>query len=184
LAVFEQPLLILLFGTLLVVAMAVGFMQSQHRLAAWGLLAALLLVVTAFTIERLVVTPGEQVKRALRTLAGCLEANDTEGVMQWISPQSEALQQEVRSHLRRIHVRSISIKNNLTVTTGSERPISFAEARFNAVATLDVPGGASTPLTLPRFLVVRFRREAGQWKIRSYESFDPRGPHAGSGVTY
>jgi hypothetical protein len=184
LGVFEQPILILLFGSLLVAAAAAVFIQSRHRLAAWGLLAALLMVVGAIVTERLVVTPGEQVKAALRAIAGRLEANDADGVLDWIAPQSEPLRQEVRNLLRQVKVRSVSIKQNLTVTAGSQRPVTTAEARFNAVATLDSPGGSGAPITVPRFVVVRFQREAGQWKVRDYESFDPRGPHAGRGPAF
>jgi hypothetical protein len=171
--------MILFWGTLLVAVAAGVWVQTRDSRAWWGLLLAVGLVVIAVLVERWVVTPGEEVKATLRTIARRLEANDVQGVLPYISPQSEPLRQEVRGYLRRVKVESISIKPNLTVTVGPQRPARSAEARFNAVATLEGPANFGGRFTVPRFMVVRFRREGEGWRVTDYESYDPRGPQAG-----
>ncbi len=177
-ALFEQPLLILFFGTLLVAVTAVIWVQTRHRRALIGLGVATLMVLGLLGLERWVVTPAEQVKSTLRTIARRLEANDVAGVMEYISPQSEALRHEVQARMRQIKVKKISIKRNLKVTVRSGQGGASAEARFNAVATVDGPRSFGGTFTVPRFVVVRFRREGERWRVKDYESFDPRGESA------
>jgi hypothetical protein len=173
--VFEQPLMILFFAALAVGAAAIAFVQTQHRYAFWSLIVAVVVSALLLLAERMIVTPGEQVRLALRTVAARLEANDINGVLDGISPQAEAMRNEVRTRMRQFKVLSVSIKPNLKVTVGPQRPPRTAEARFNAVATLNVPGGGQSPWTIPRRLVVRFRREGEAWQITEYESYDPIG---------
>jgi hypothetical protein len=182
-SLLEQPLIILVAGSLLVAVAAAMWVQTRHRLAAIALLVAIGGTVAALVLERLVVTSGEEVEATLHALAERLEANDVDGVLRYISPQHEALRQEARSYLRRIRVKSISIKSNLQVTTAPGRPVRSAVARFNAVAAIEGPAnwGGGAELTVPRLLVVRFRRGDDRWLVTDYESFDPRGEQAGRG---
>jgi hypothetical protein len=184
LGLLEQPLTILFWGSLWVAVAAATWVQTRHRLAAVALALAILSVLVMLGIERMVVTPAEEVESTLQTIARRLEANDVEGVLQYLSPTAESLRDEVRSYLRRVRVKTISIKSNLRVTTSSSRrPVRSAKARFNAVATLDGPAnwGGDASLTVPRLLVVRFRLEEAGWRVTDYESFDPRGEPSGRG---
>ena len=80
-------------------------------------------------------------------------------------------------------MKKISIKPNLKVNLGRPTPASSAEARFNVVATLEGPRDLGGTFTVPRFVIVRFRREADGWRVKDYESFDPRGePPGGDGL--
>jgi hypothetical protein len=182
LVLFEQPLWILFFGTLWVAIAAVVWVQTRHPRALVALVVAVVAVAAALVVERLVVTPREQVAATLRTIARRLEANDAAGVLELVSPQSEDLRREIQTRMRQLTVKQVSIKPNLKVTLGTQRPATSAEARFNAVATLEDPQQLGGTFTVPRFLVVRFRREDDGWRVRDYESFDPRGEQAGRGM--
>jgi hypothetical protein len=173
---FEQPLIVLFVGAIFVAVAAVFWVQTQQPRALAALAFSVLALAGALAIEYMVVTPAEEVEQVLADVALALEANDPERVASYLASSAEELRQEVRSRLRMVTVRSISIKSNLRVTVVGQ---SSAEARFNAVATLAIGGGNGGEQVVPRFLVVRFRREQGAWRIVDYEQFDPRGPQAG-----
>jgi hypothetical protein len=176
--------MILVGGALLAALAAAVWVQTRHRLAAVALAVSIAGALAALAIERFVVTAAEEVELTLEAIADRLEANDTEGVLQYISSESESVRDEVRSYLRRVHVKSVSIKPNLRVTTAPGRPVRSAEARFNAVATVAGPARSAgdAELTVPRLLVVRFRRSDDGWRVTNYEAFDPRGEQAGRGA--
>jgi hypothetical protein len=179
----EQPLWILVGGALLAAGSAAIWVQTRHRLAAWALGLSVLGTIGGLTLERLIVTPAEEVEQALQAIAERLEANDVPGVLEWISPESSAIGDQIRSYLGRVRVRSISIKPNLQVSTSPARPVRSATARFNAVASVEGPrdwtGGAE--VTVPRRLLVRFRRGDNRWLVTDYEVFGPRGEPLGRG---
>jgi hypothetical protein len=167
--------MILFFAALAVGTAAVAFVQTRHAYAFWSLVIAVIVSAVFLLAERMIVTPGEQVRQTLRTVATRVEADDVDGVLQLISPQAESLRKEVRTRMRQFKVHSISIKPNLTVTVSPQRSPTTAEARFNAVATLQAPMGGDAPWTVPRRMVVRFCNEGDSWRITEYESHEPIG---------
>lgn len=176
---FEEPLKIILIGTLGVAVTAIAWVQSQRNKLL--LVAAGLAFVTIgmVMIERVIVTPREEVEATLRGVAQALEANDVAAVEAYLDPAAETLRQEVATRMKVIHVEKISIKRNLEVTLGAGKPPHSARARFNVVATLDSPQAMTERFTVPRLLIVDFRYVGSRWLIVGYEHFDPRGEQAG-----
>ena len=73
-----------------------------------------------------------------------------------------------------IEVLDVKIKRNLTIDVVANRGTEVAEARFNVVARLRGRRGMMDERLYPRFVVVNFRKEDGQWRVRKYEASDPR----------
>lgn len=168
----EQPLVVLFVGSVLVAVSAVAWVQTQHPRALQAAVLSLAALVAGLVLERWVVTPAEQVEASVYGVAQALESNDLPAVTAFLASSAEDLRQEVQTYLRLVTVNKISIKSNLKVTISGS---SAATARFNAVATVSGRGGTPSDQPVPRLLIVHFRLEQGQWRIVSYEAFDPRG---------
>jgi hypothetical protein len=175
----ENPLAVLFFGALWIAVAAVAWTQTHDRRALLALLAGIALTVTGLVVERLVMTPREEIAAVLQQVAQALEANDSARVLGLLAPSATELQAEVRQRMRLVRFLKVSIKRNLEVQLGAGNPPNQAEARFNVVGTLDGPSDYGKSLVVPRFLIVQFVREGTTWRIASYQDFDPRGPGQG-----
>jgi len=168
----EQPLMVLFVGSILVAVSGVAWVQTQHPRALQAGLLSVVALVAGLALERWVVTPAEQVEASVFGIARALESNDVPAVTAFLGGSADELRQEVQTYLRLVTVNKISIKSNLKVTMSGS---AAATARFNAVATVSGRGGTPRDQPVPRLLIVHFRLEQGQWRIVSYEAFDPRG---------
>ncbi len=179
--VVEQPVVILFVGAFLLAATGAIWVQTRDRRALAAVGSVVMLTALWFVVERLVVTDVEQVKQTIRSIANELENNDVEAVLNYISAESPPLREEVQSTLEFVNVKKVSIKRNLTATVTRRTAFTSAEARFNAVATVEDRRGLFGTQVIPRFLVVRLRKEGEHWRVRSYEMSDPRdGLHGGA----
>lgn len=171
----EQPLLILVTGLLLTGMCTAGFLKTGKRsllLAASGLL---ILTLGLLALERTTATPREQVKATLHVIASDLERNDVTAVVNHISRHRGQLIREAKQKMAMVEILKVDIKRNLKIEIHETRGTEIAEARFNAVIRLRLLRGLSDEMRpAPRFFVVRFRKEQGQWRIRDYEMHDPR----------
>lgn len=172
--IVEQPIVILFVGAFLFAAAGAIWVQTRDRRALVAVGGVVVVTALWLLLERLVVTEVEQVKQTIRSIANELENNNVDGVVNYISPENASLREEVRRTLSLVTVQKVSLKRNLTATITRRSAFTSAEARFNAVATIEDRSGLMGTQVVPRFLVVRLRKEDGQWRVRSYEIFDPR----------
>ena len=172
--VVEQPIVILFVGAFLLAATGAIWVQTRDRRALIALSSVILFTGLWLLAERLVVTDVEQVKQTIRTIAQELENNNVEAVVNYISAENPTLREEVRRTLSLVTVKKVSIKRNLTATVIHRSAFTSAEARFNAVATVEGRRGMLGKRLVPQFLVVRLRKEGDDWRVRSYERSDPR----------
>jgi len=134
------------------------------------MIAVVVLMVVGLVVEQLVVTNSEQVAATLQQIAKDLESNDVPRVVSHISTESENLRREAESILKRVKVQTVSVKRNLTVSVVENGDRKTAIAKFNAVAKLSDSGGAFGNQLVPRFFIVNFVNENGQWRITQYEA--------------
>ncbi len=132
------------------------------------------MTVAAFLVERLVVTPAEEVESALSDIAAELEANDIEAVVAHIASTAPELEKEARSRLRGVTVEEVKIKRNLRVVLSAGSDPNHATARFNVVIVGTDKAGALGRRQGAWFFIVAFRKEEGVWRVESYEQRDPR----------
>jgi hypothetical protein len=172
--ILERPLPILFLGVVLVAILVGGLVQTGRRWLLLAIGAAVLLTAGMLVLERLVVTPAEQVEATLRRIADDIARNDVEAVIASISPGRPELRQEARRHMNLVTISDVTIKANLRVQVLSDRNPPLAEARFNAVIRGTDRAGQLGTRIYPRFFVVNFRQEDGQWRVRGYAMHDPR----------
>jgi hypothetical protein len=172
--ILERPLPILFLGVVLVAVLVGGLVQTGRRWLVPAIGGAVLLTAGMLILERLVVTPAEQVAATLREIAAHIERNDVDAVVESISPGRPALRQEARRHMSLVRISDVTIKANLRVEVLGDRNPPLAEARFNAVIRGTDRAGQLGTQIYPRYFIVNFRQEDGRWRVRGYEMKDPR----------
>ncbi len=170
----EQPITISFFGLVVVVALIGGLLQTGRMPLLYGAIFASLFTVGLLVVERHVVTPREEVRATLYIIAALIEENDVNAVLPYISAGRSKLREQVRQNMELIEVLDVKIKRNLTIDVVTHRGTEVAEARFNVVARLRGRRGMTDERPYPRFVVVNFRKEDGQWRMRTFEVHDPR----------
>ena len=171
----EQPLVIVFCGLVMAAMFIAGLLKTGKKALLFAALGSILLTMGLVGVERAIITPREQVKATLHLIADDLERNDVAAVTAHISRHRGELIKEAKQKMGMVEIIDVDIKRNLKVDLHFERGMEIAEARFNAVIRLRLLRGLSDAMRpTPRFFVVRFRKEDGQWRIRDYEMHDPR----------
>ncbi|MBX7167938.1 MAG: hypothetical protein K1X74_16510 [Pirellulales bacterium] len=173
---FEDPTTVLVAGALIEVLLAVVFFRTGRGaiLLAMGAVAALVAVL--LLVERLVVTPREQVEAALATLKARLEANDVEGVVDCLAPEAQALAGEARSRMPQVDIRHVGIAQlEIGVSEQRGQPAA-ASARFLCRVEGQDRAGQSPYDNFVRRFTVAFRHDGGRWLVTGYEDEDAFGP--------
>lgn len=176
-ALMEQPLTIV-FGGLLLAAMLIGgLIQTGKKWLLYAVVGVLVLTAGLLMLERSTITPREAVKATLHVIARDLERNDVEAIVQHISAGKTELRDEARRRLGSIEIVEVKIKRNLKVDVTSARGMDVAETSFNAVIRLKDSRYAdflNEDRPNAMFFRVWFKLEDGRWRIRKYETDDPR----------
>lgn len=171
----EQPLWIIGVGVFCVGALVAGLMQTGRKSLLYIAIFVTLATAGLVVLERMTVTPREQVIATLHVIAADLEQNDVAAVLDHISEGRPKLRSEAERNMGLVEVVDVDIKRNLKVEVVQGRGLHVAEARFNAVIRFRPRRGFSDEMRpYPSFFKVQFKQEAGKWRIRGYEMSDPR----------
>ena len=175
----EQPVLILVSGTILVSVFVGGLVQTGRRSLLYLAIAAAFATGGLLLLERMTITPREEVRATLYVIAHHLEQDDVDAVLGFISDGKPKLKREAKQKMGLVEIGEVDIKRNLRVKIVEARGIQVAEARFNCVIHFDRIKGFSEMSNVsrryPQFFVVRFRQDDdGCWRVRDYEMQDPR----------
>jgi len=167
----EQPLPIIAMGALLFAMLLGGLIKTGRR----GLLGAMIAVVFAtigmLMLERIVVTPGEQIAATLQQLARDIQTNEPSLVFQHISATAEPLRNDAEMALERIEIHKVTVKSNLEteISANGEK----ATARFNASFDASAKSGLVNNQHAAWFFVVDFVKQQGRWLVTDYKRYDP-----------
>jgi len=171
---FENPWPLSVICALLIAMLIGGFLQTQRK---WLLLVACglaMFVAFLFVVEKIVVTPREEVARTLYEIAADLQVNNIDGVVRHFASTAPELERDARARLRGMTLEQVKIKRNLTIeVTPSSNP-HLATARFNCVVVGSDKSGLMGKRRGAFFFDVDFRKEQGNWRVASYEMKDPR----------
>jgi len=171
----DQPLMIVFGGVVLSAALLGGLFQTGKKSLGYATICVSLLTIAMLGLERVTVTPREAVIATLHIIAHELEQNDVAALVNHISEGRPKLRAEAEQKMGFVEIIDVDIKRNLKVVVLNERGMDIAEARFNAVIRLRPLRGFSDEMRpVPRFFVVRFKKEDGKWRVRDYEMADPR----------
>lgn len=172
----EQPLPILIGGIVVAAGFAAAAYSTGRGVMLWGLLAAALVTAALLALEHFVVTDVERIEDQIYSAAAAVQNNDLDGVLAHVSPQAAEARAQIEAAMPPHLIRSVSVKSNLKVVVhvpARDSEPMIAEASFNCVIDAARRDGAYAGV-VPKFFVVRFRKEAGQWLVTGYEMRDPR----------
>jgi hypothetical protein len=168
----ESPFAISIGGVVLVVVALALLLQTTRPAFLYSAIAFAVITAALVVNERRIVTPREEVKQTLQTIARQLEADQSAAVTAHISGSVPHIQQKANAALRRIVVDQVKIKPNLAVELHADG--TSAIATFNAVVIGSDRKQVVNNQRGAFYFVVNFEKEGNDWKIVDYERHDPR----------
>ena len=173
--IIESPWPILAVGVFVVAILWGVYTQTRHPRAIYAAIGAVALFGGLLALERVILTEREVVEQTLFQIAAALEANDSDEVLEHISPQSQTVRDDARRHMNLVDISRVNIKSNLKVNVQSKHKPPLAEATFNVVIVASDKAGHLVEQQIPRRLTVWFRKEADHWRVRDYRVEAPFG---------
>ena len=156
------------------VCLAFLFVAIQTQRGRW-LVAAGLCVVLALAVwfvERVIVTPGEQVEGNLLALVEAFQKNDEPGTLKLISAGPNSVGLVILAKLG-IHAVDLDADYRITdVQIQTQANHTAATSHFRVNATLHMPTQGNLGRKPFRFNG-KWRIEAGQWRLTEIEELDP-----------
>jgi hypothetical protein len=167
--IFEDSVPTMIVGGLTAAILGGGWIQTGRKWLLYLMIAAIALTVALVIVERLVVTPREQVKATLFEIARLVADNELQAAVDYAYSGSPHIRDMALAELSRYHFHSVDIKRNLTIAVFPDHDPPRATADFNVVVSLDTRDGFLQERRIPRFVeVTLLREEDGQWRVSNY----------------
>lgn len=161
----------ILAGTML----QTGRQLFLYLLIGWIAVCSLLLA-----LEYAIVTEGERIEAVVYDIAASLEANDVDGVLSHISDAAPQIKADAERQMNYVEIESVTVKRNLEVTIRHDSTPPIGIAKVNVKMVGHVRNQQSLGGNFATFLVLTFQQDPdGNWRVISYQFFDPRGEQAG-----
>jgi hypothetical protein len=164
----EDPKLVILLGIVsLAVLASLLHRTERYGLVFLGMAGVLVLTVAGVLVERFVVTEREEVEAVVDGLAAALEANDVEGVMQYLSPSAEHTRSRARWAMGQIIVLDTGVRH-LEITINRLTSPTTAEIRFDGTIRYDYKNpGIGRNFYAARFVVL-LEQQDGRWLVTDH----------------
>jgi len=170
----EDPTLLIAAGVLIEALLAVALVKSGRTVLIAVMVGVLAIVLAGVIVERLIVTPREEVETTLYTAAREVEQNDVQGVLSHVDPAAADLRANVRSWLPKIRVREVAIRS-LRIEVNRHKNPPTARADFVGRVHGDFHETGFDQTTVLRQFTVEFRKQGDRWLMTSYQDREPFG---------
>ncbi|HZZ73379.1 MAG TPA: hypothetical protein VFE24_14085 [Pirellulales bacterium] len=170
---FENSWKFLILGGLIEIGLIALLVKSGRGMWIYVMAAVALLTGGLVCLERLVVTPREQVEKALYAAAAAVESNNLNAVLDTISPTAKEMRADLRARLPNYKIDRVSIKSDLAITVNDLTAPPTARAEFHVVVTGGDRAGNFHDMSYPIFLTVYFERQGDRWLMSGYD--EPHG---------
>lgn len=178
--IFEQPLYIVLFAAIGGAILGGALLQTGKHLFLYLLVGWIALAGIALGCEYAIVTEKEEIESVIYDVAAALEANDVEAVKSYISDDASDVRAVAQRQMAYVEIQNVKLKDNLEVSFLNGSTPEMAVAKLNVKIEGRVKGNADFQGDFATFLVLTFQKDPdGQWRIVSYDFYDPRGEQAG-----
>ena len=170
----EDPTVLIAAGVLIEALLAVALVKSGRTVLIAVMVGVLAVVLAGVVVERLVVTPREEVEATLDDAAREVEHNDVEGVLSHVDPAAGAFRGAIQSWLPRIQVREAAIRDlRIEVNRQTSPPTARAEFIGRVNGNFHETGFDHT--TVLRHFTVEFRKQGDRWLMTAYQDREPFG---------
>ena len=179
---FENPWAIAFAGILLVTALAGSWLQTGKNGLMMGAIFAGLLTGLLLFVERSVVTENERVEATIHQLAKIVEAGDLSALIAHIHPEAAEVRARASQEFPRYKIKEVRIKSGMKVEVSPNHEPPKAVAEFNVVVVGGDAVGLVVDQSVPRFVVLTFYKDGGEWKVWNYEHHEFTHGMSGAGA--
>lgn len=170
----ESPWPFLFLGIVAEAILALTLVRTKRAVVLAWMAGVAILAGAALAVERWVVTDDEAISATLDTALAAIKADNTDHLLQCISPSAEDVRKAARWAMDRIEVQSGAI-GNLNITINRLTPAPTAHAKFFVKATGRYRSGQPLYDTVVEPVTVELQLENGQWLITGYSTPHFRG---------
>lgn len=174
---FEQELVIVVGGVLLLLGLGIAWSSSGRKELAFAAGLVLLLTIVGVVVERLVVTDREALEATLQEIAHDVATNNHRALYKHISDTAPDLRKRAESEVPGYHFQSCRVTKIHTVTVNSTARPKTAEVEFNVVFSGDFryEGTEFNNISGARWIKLDFIQDQdGRWKVENYDHADPQ----------
>jgi hypothetical protein len=173
---FEQPLIIVVLGMLLILALGAAWSASGRQELLYALGVAFILLIAGLVTERLVVTDSEAIRATLLQIARDVQSNNRRAVARHVYSGAPALKQKADAELPNYEFTECRVTQVHTIDVDRLAEPRSAIVEFNVVAsgTFKYMGDRFSDTGIPRWVKLHLVREKdGRWTIQEYEHAEP-----------
>jgi hypothetical protein len=164
---FENPVAIWCTGAVFVALAVFVYLQLRTKEALIAILVIVLATVMLLVVERLIVTPREEVQQTLNDLAARIAANDLPGVITFIEPEAKAVRADAESLMPLVTVHRASIMGTPEIAVNMATSPPTATVDCQGLVEVTVKQNSIKGPYMDR-VQIHFVREGECWLIDSY----------------
>jgi hypothetical protein len=173
---FEQPLVIVVLGVLLILGLGAAWSASGRKELLVALGVALALLIGGLVTERLVVTDSESIRATLLQIARDVQSNDRRAVARHVYSGAPELKKKADAELPNYEFTECRVTKiyNIDVDRLAEPRSAIVEFNVVASGTFKYQGDHYSDSGIPRWVKLHLVREKdGSWTIQEYEHAEP-----------
>lgn len=176
----DRPLFIVLWGVVICIPIAIGWVASGRKEVLYGLIAALVLVAGLLITERLVTSDREALEITLQQIARDVESNDPQAVLGHVYSGAPALKAKAQQELPNYQFTQCRITRVHEIVVNSQDQPKSAVIQFNVAAAgsfkaegMELTASKEQPIM--RYVELKMRQEAdGRWTVEDYSHAEPQ----------
>lgn len=173
---FEQPLIVLIVGAVVTLAIAAAWASTGKRWLLVPLSLAILLTIGGLVAERLIVTDREAIRATLVEIARDVESNDIQALIGHLYSGAPQLRAKAEAELPNYKFQSCRVTkvHNIDVDATVEPRSAVVEFNVKAEGTFK-DGGFEYGDTVLRWVQLQLVRERdGRWTVQNYRHEFPQ----------
>jgi len=174
---FEQPIVIVIFGVAVVLALAGAWSATGRRELLYGVGAALALLLAGLVVERLVVTDREAIRQTLVHIARDVQSNNRRSVVAHIASSAPSLKKKAEAELPNYQFTECRVTKVHSIDVSTQATPPTAIVRFNVVASgsFRYGGFEVSDSQVPRWIELQIVKEKdGRWTVEDYSHAPPQ----------
>mgnify|MGYP003353082216 CR=1 FL=1 len=159
---------------LILAVIGIGFLAAavQTQRANW-LIAVMLTVLLAggvWWVERIIVTPAEQVEVALLSMINAFQKNNDADTVKYISPGNPSLIALAKTGIALVDIDPDYRVTDIQINMSNQNTTASSHFRLNATIRMTTQGNLGH---MPLRFQGKWKREGEQWKLTVLEELDP-----------
>jgi hypothetical protein len=172
---FDQPLIIVLAGVALVLALGAAWSASGRKELLVATAAALLLLIAGLFIERLVVTDREAIRAAVLQMADDVQNNRRQAMLKHVYSGATELKTRVEADLSKYQFTECRITKIHLIDVDTRAEPRSAIVQFNVIGSGAFRDGSIEMDHVAQWVQLHLLREKdGRWTVADYEHDAPQ----------